>query len=333
MDSWARASERQGDICGQFCGCHDPLHETPVPSCDQARPTGGFFKQFVVGTLPYMAPELLRRGGTSSAAADFRPCDVYSLAITANEILTRCIPYADALTDNVQLHTILEARYNHDDLVTAITTRGMRPALPPPAACPAQLVEMVQLCWAEQPEERPTAATAEASIRAILGTADLVGDISPRDEIAALVQSHTVPTCSTRHDASTPAGPATSAPAATVLAPGATVALSAGTPSATAGAADQTQNTAANQKQTGANSSGIVAGGPSIVQTGAPNPEVFGVLAMSPALQAGASGPALTAPRDVFGDSTVAALARACGATQGKPHRAAAEATAGGQAA
>ena len=26
----------------------------------QARPTGGFFKQFVVGTLPYMAPELLR---------------------------------------------------------------------------------------------------------------------------------------------------------------------------------------------------------------------------------------------------------------------------------
>lgn len=41
----------------------------------QARPTGGFFKQFVVGTLPYMAPELLR---SVRGAAYARPCDVYS---------------------------------------------------------------------------------------------------------------------------------------------------------------------------------------------------------------------------------------------------------------
>ena len=38
----------------------------------QARPTGGFFKQFVVGTLPYMAPELLRSVRGASVHARLR---------------------------------------------------------------------------------------------------------------------------------------------------------------------------------------------------------------------------------------------------------------------
>ena len=93
----------------------------------QARPTGGFFKQFVVGTLPYMAPELLR---SVRGAAYSRACDVYSLAITFNEVLTQTVPYSDALMDQVALHTILEARYNHDALTTAIASEGLRPAQP-----------------------------------------------------------------------------------------------------------------------------------------------------------------------------------------------------------
>jgi len=62
----------------------------------QARPSGGFFKQFIVGTLPYMAPELLRsvRGAAFTAS-----CDVYSLGILVNEVLTATVPYADALTE------------------------------------------------------------------------------------------------------------------------------------------------------------------------------------------------------------------------------------------
>ena len=69
----------------------------------QARPSGGFFKQFVVGTLPYMAPELLR----SVRGAAFTPaCDVFSLAILANEVLTATVPYADALCEQVQLQTM-----------------------------------------------------------------------------------------------------------------------------------------------------------------------------------------------------------------------------------
>ena len=47
-----------------------------------SRPSGGFFKQFVVGTLPYMAPELLR---SVRGAAYSDKCDVYSCGILLNE--------------------------------------------------------------------------------------------------------------------------------------------------------------------------------------------------------------------------------------------------------
>ncbi|EOD21313.1 hypothetical protein EMIHUDRAFT_458399 [Emiliania huxleyi CCMP1516] len=76
-----------------------------------ARPTGGFFKQYVVGTLPYMArgfstlpymaPELITRGGASGAAIDFEAiaaCDMYSLGITANEA-TAGLRGADRMED------------------------------------------------------------------------------------------------------------------------------------------------------------------------------------------------------------------------------------------
>ena len=93
------------------------------------RPSGGFFKQFVVGTLPYMAPELLRSTGGGSAAY-VRACDVYSLGILTCEVSAQAVPYADALKEKVKLQTILEARYNHDELTAAIVSDGLRPNLP-----------------------------------------------------------------------------------------------------------------------------------------------------------------------------------------------------------
>jgi hypothetical protein len=36
--------------------------------------------------------------------------DVYSFGIALNEVLTQTVPYSDAMTEQVQLHTILEAR-------------------------------------------------------------------------------------------------------------------------------------------------------------------------------------------------------------------------------
>jgi serine/threonine protein kinase len=61
----------------------------------------------LLGTLPYMAPELLR---SVRGAAYTRACDVYSFGIALNEVLTQTVPYSDAMTEQVQLHTILEAR-------------------------------------------------------------------------------------------------------------------------------------------------------------------------------------------------------------------------------
>jgi hypothetical protein len=43
-------------------------------------------------------------------AAYTRACDVYSFGIALNEVLTQTVPYSDAMTEQVQLHTILEAR-------------------------------------------------------------------------------------------------------------------------------------------------------------------------------------------------------------------------------
>ena len=60
-----------------------------------------------MGTLPYMAPELLR---SARGAAYTERCDVYSCGILANEVLTQTIPYSDAQTEQVKLQTILEAR-------------------------------------------------------------------------------------------------------------------------------------------------------------------------------------------------------------------------------
>lgn len=130
----------------------------------QARPTGGFFKQFVVGTLPYMAPELLlgASGGGYTAA-----CDVYSFAILANEVLTQTVPYSDALSEKIQLHTILEARYNHDALTAGISS-GFRPAQPPEGgAATRALLELVRQCWAHQPSERPTVGQACETLLAL----------------------------------------------------------------------------------------------------------------------------------------------------------------------
>uniref|UniRef100_A0A7S4B6K8 Protein kinase domain-containing protein n=1 Tax=Chrysotila carterae TaxID=13221 RepID=A0A7S4B6K8_CHRCT len=127
----------------------------------QARPTGGFFKQFVVGTLPYMAPELLR---SVRGAAYTRACDVYSFAIVMNEVATQRVPYADSLTDQVQLHTILEARYNHDSLTAGITAKGLRPIRSEAAAPPWDaLCALTERCWHDTPAQRP--AAAEVRIR------------------------------------------------------------------------------------------------------------------------------------------------------------------------
>uniref|UniRef100_A0A8R7PRE6 Protein kinase domain-containing protein n=1 Tax=Triticum urartu TaxID=4572 RepID=A0A8R7PRE6_TRIUA len=53
------------------------------------KPTGGFYKKNMVGTLIYMAPEILRKDLHTEKS------DVYSFAISINELLTGVVPYTD----------------------------------------------------------------------------------------------------------------------------------------------------------------------------------------------------------------------------------------------
>ena len=49
------------------------------------------------------------------------------LGILTCEVSAQAVPYADALKEKVKLQTILEARYNHDELTAAIVSDGLRP--------------------------------------------------------------------------------------------------------------------------------------------------------------------------------------------------------------
>ena len=53
------------------------------------KPSGGFHKRLLVGTLEYMAPEILTKDGCTKKS------DVYSFAILLNEVLTGIFPFSD----------------------------------------------------------------------------------------------------------------------------------------------------------------------------------------------------------------------------------------------
>ena len=58
-----------------------------------------------VGTLEYMAPEVLQKQPTTAAS------DVYAWAVTVNEIATGVFPFADCTKDNPQCQTVLNFGY------------------------------------------------------------------------------------------------------------------------------------------------------------------------------------------------------------------------------
>lgn len=58
-----------------------------------------------MGTLEYMAPEVLQKQPTTAAS------DVYALAVTVNEIATGIFPFADCTKDNPQCQTVLNFGY------------------------------------------------------------------------------------------------------------------------------------------------------------------------------------------------------------------------------
>ncbi|KAM3349397.1 hypothetical protein ACQJBY_022426 [Aegilops geniculata] len=114
------------------------------------KPTGGFYKKNMVGTLIYMAPEILRKDLHTEKS------DVYSFAISINELLTGVVPYTD-LRAEAQAHTILEMTYTEQQLTSAVVSQGLRPALAlPESGSPPSLLSLIQRSWDSDPECRPS---------------------------------------------------------------------------------------------------------------------------------------------------------------------------------
>ncbi|XP_076893157.1 protein kinase and PP2C-like domain-containing protein [Bidens hawaiensis] len=114
------------------------------------KPTGGFHKKNMVGTLIYMAPEVLRKEVHTEKS------DVYSFGITINELLTGVVPYTDLRTE-AQAHTVLEMNYTEQQLTAAVVSEGLRPALAgPESGAPPRLLSLIQRCWDTGIHNRPS---------------------------------------------------------------------------------------------------------------------------------------------------------------------------------
>jgi serine/threonine protein kinase len=96
-----------------------------------------------VGTLPWKAPELLKRGPKYNAA-----CDMYSLGMTLWELSSGKLPFADA-QDN--------------DQIVAWVLQGEQETISPET--PEYLKATIQACWSLVPTRRPTATQVVSALK------------------------------------------------------------------------------------------------------------------------------------------------------------------------
>ncbi|KAI3760701.1 hypothetical protein L1987_51099 [Smallanthus sonchifolius] len=112
------------------------------------KPTGGFHKKNMVGTLIYMAPEVLRKEIHTEKS------DVYSFGISIKN--PGVVPYTDLRTE-AQAHTVLEMNYTEQQLTAAVVSEGLRPALAgTESGAPPRLLSLIQRCWDADTNNRPS---------------------------------------------------------------------------------------------------------------------------------------------------------------------------------
>jgi tRNA A-37 threonylcarbamoyl transferase component Bud32 len=85
------------------------------------------------GTPCYTAPEILRNAHYTTKA------DVYSFAVVLWELVTREEPFSGMPPFQV---------------IFAVGTKGARPEIP--SWCPPELAKLIQMCWADDPNQRPS---------------------------------------------------------------------------------------------------------------------------------------------------------------------------------
>jgi len=132
---------------GDFGEATKQLHHRAAqrPSAMHGGGGGGGARMSIVGTVAYMAPELVAASKKYSESID-----VYSLGITMWEIWTGCDPYAEMNT-----FQIYEA-----------VTAGRRPIFPEDT--PPQFADAVSSAWGQQHDQRPLAAELVPRLATIL---------------------------------------------------------------------------------------------------------------------------------------------------------------------
>ena len=90
-----------------------------------------------VGTMLWNAPEVLQGKAATSAS------DIYSLAIIAWEVVTRRLPYKDPTTGKIKEGFEKRVQQGQRELI--------------PDDCPPELAVLIQACWAQDPQLRPSA--------------------------------------------------------------------------------------------------------------------------------------------------------------------------------
>ncbi|CAL5061633.1 unnamed protein product [Urochloa decumbens] len=101
------------------------------------------------GTLPWMAPEMLEMSSNMVSTK----VDVYSFGIIMWEILTGLEPYAGM---------------HHGGVIGGILSNTLRPPVPP--TCDPQWRDLMEQCWSNEPEKRPTFTEVVSRLHLMLET-------------------------------------------------------------------------------------------------------------------------------------------------------------------
>jgi serine/threonine protein kinase len=125
--------------------------------------TGTSEQTINVGTITYMAPEVFGLDdlelGFPTVQDPLKP-DVYSFAITSNEILTGQIPFRDKKTFGDIRRRIM---------------KGLRPTLP--TSLPPKLVSLIEKCWDGDPSRRPRFSDICMELTSLKSTHTITGTL------------------------------------------------------------------------------------------------------------------------------------------------------------
>ena len=126
------------------------------------KPSGGFHKRAMVGTLEYMSPELLHKQRHSPGS------DIFAMAVTINELASPgIVPYSDCTRDNPLAHTILEMGYGRQELAVAVAAEGLRPTIAPNPPSPV-VVRLLKQCWDADVSRRPSAREVVEKLQGLM---------------------------------------------------------------------------------------------------------------------------------------------------------------------